>query len=87
MTEFKKGDILTIKASRREKKPSARTKSRIGMHKKTFRFLREDSSVFCLDNRPAILAECLCCKDKWYGWLPLNEIEIEISSVESEGLN
>jgi len=53
-------------------KPNAsqRTKNRLREHN-PFYFISTPRKVFTMDNRTCVL----CRSEKWFGWLPIEEIE------------
>ena len=59
-----------------------RTKNRIRENGELGFIFRQETNVIALDNRRGVLLESLISKgkrgDAWMGWLPLNEIEMEI---------
>jgi hypothetical protein len=63
---------------------SSRTKNRIRENGSSGFVLRQESNVIALNNRPGVLLEALEGKGKrgerWLGWLPVDEIEMEVWS-------
>jgi len=61
---------------------SSRTKNRLLENGEEGFMLRQRANAIGLGNRPSVLLEALIGKgkrgDRWLGWLPNNEIEIEI---------
>ena len=66
-----------------KKSASSRTKNRIHAHGKDGFFLkRREISSKLFENKPAILVKSLTFsatkEERWFGWLPEEEIDIEI---------
>jgi hypothetical protein len=61
---------------------SLRTKNRIRENGEDGFIFRQETNVIALDNRRGVLLESLTSSgkrgDAWMGWLPLDEVEMEI---------
>jgi hypothetical protein len=80
------GDVVLLRPS-----PAAtqRTRNRIREHRGSFRLVRGPEPLACLGGRPSVLLQPMGSKgpkEGWWGWLPLEEIElVEMSPPPNEG--
>ena len=80
--EMSAGDHITLRST---PQAQGRTKNRLREHGEDgFIVQRVSASVGCLGNRPALLLKSVSKTssggESWHGWLPCEEIEVEVRS-------
>lgn len=81
---FEPGRLLVLRPAARA---TRRTRNRIREHGGAFRLVRGPEPLECLGGRPSVLLQPLGSHSPntgWWGWLPIEEIEVEELSPPNE---